>query len=68
MPFLHYQQQVKICLICLHLVDYGDRGLWNYVLYLSHGILYKHKIFTVVCTLVIVYLYTKLTASPRWRF
>jgi len=67
MPFLHYQQQMKICLVSLHLVEYGDRGLWNCVLYLSHGILYKHKIIAVVCTLVILYFYTKLMVSPPWR-
>jgi len=58
---------MNIFLVGLHLVDYGDGGLWNYVLYLSHGILYKHKIITVVFTLVILYLYTKLMASPSWR-
>jgi len=66
MPVLYYQQQMKICLVSLHLVDHGERGLWNYVLYLSHGILYKHKIITVVCTLVSLCLYTKLMASPPW--
>jgi len=44
-----------------------ETEVYEIILYLSHRILYKHKIITVIFTLVILYLYTKLMASPPWR-